>query len=412
VARGIRWWTFALGAALAIAACDDPGVTLEGAAPADSGRDGRDAGGVGGSGKPSPSGGAAGTATGGLESSNAAGSSGTAATARGGSGSVPENPRAGSGGVQQDPPGGTGGALGGSSSSGDAGDDAGSLPEAGSGGEGGGSGECERTHRIAKGEWEVYRTADELEALRGVGTIVGQFMISSEETIVDLSMLHCLREIRGDIYVDARFWLQTLDGLQNLHHVSGAAVFMFLNDLRGLEGLTTVRHLSLHKVGDASALSSLQRVDGGLNISQMWATNLDGLQNVTSAGKISIRMNPELTNVDGLRSIASAESLEIDGNIRLENLDGLSALTHVAGDVTIADFCTRTATPECHYQDQLTSLYGLRSLQSIGGNLKVANNRMLPTCEAEWLRDSVGSANIEGTVTIAGNDDAGSCEPR
>jgi hypothetical protein len=392
--RGIRWWSFVFAGALGVAACDDPGVSLEGAVPADSGTGGRDASGVGGTGKQTPSAGAPAAATGGVAGSNFGGTSGTAANPRGGSGGTPANPRGGSGGALSGP-----------------GGEAGSSAEAGSGGEGGSSGECGRTHRIPKGEWDVYRTPNELEALRGVATIVGDFMIASDETIVDLSMLHCLREIRGDVYVDARSGLRSLHGLQNLHHVSGAALFMFLNDLHGLEGLTTVGELSLHKVRNASALSSLEQVDGWLSISDTGLSDLDGLQNVTYAGKIALRLNSELVNVDGLRSVVAAESLEIDGNVRLTNLDGLSALTEVAGDVTIAEFCTQTASPECHSQDQLTTLHGLRALRSIGGNLTVTDNRALPTCEAEWLRDSVDPGNIGGAVTIAGNDDAGSCDP-
>jgi len=38
------------------------------------------------------------------------------------------------------------------------------------------------------------------------------------------------------------------------------------------------------------------------------------------------------------------------------------------------------------------------------------DNPLLPTCEAEWLRDHIGIANIGDTILINGNGD-GLCPP-
>lgn len=81
----------------------------------------------------------------------------------------------------------------------------------------------------------------------------------------------------------------------------------------------------------------------------------------------------------------------------LNDLDGLNNLTTIGGQLLIG-------------MTGLTNLDGFGNLRSIGGNLRIEQNSLLPTCEAEWLRDHVGEENIGGTVTIAGNDDSGTCE--
>ena len=57
----------------------------------------------------------------------------------------------------------------------------------------------------------------------------------------------------------------------------------------------------------------------------------------------------------------------------------------------------------------LTKL-GMSSLSSVGLDFRIQDNSILPTCEAEALRDQVQNAGgIGGTVTISGNDDTGTC---
>jgi hypothetical protein len=57
----------------------------------------------------------------------------------------------------------------------------------------------------------------------------------------------------------------------------------------------------------------------------------------------------------------------------------------------------------------LTNLNGLKSLTYIGKGLSVENNPMLPTCQAERLRDRIGTKNIGGEVLISKNDDTAKC---
>ena len=58
----------------------------------------------------------------------------------------------------------------------------------------------------------------------------------------------------------------------------------------------------------------------------------------------------------------------------------------------------------------LRHLRALSALRKLSQALNVSNNRTLPTCQAEWLRDHVGIANI-GRYQAFGNDDLGVCGP-
>ena len=55
------------------------------------------------------------------------------------------------------------------------------------------------------------------------------------------------------------------------------------------------------------------------------------------------------------------------------------------------------------------NLRALSSLTAIDGFLYIFGNPALPTCEAQWLRASIGDANIGGPITIENNDGLGSC---
>jgi hypothetical protein len=47
----------------------------------------------------------------------------------------------------------------------------------------------------------------------------------------------------------------------------------------------------------------------------------------------------------------------------------------------------------------------------VSGRFEIRGNRALAPCEAEWLRDSVGTANIGGPVLISSNTGTAMCAP-
>ena len=58
--------------------------------------------------------------------------------------------------------------------------------------------------------------------------------------------------------------------------------------------------------------------------------------------------------------------------------------------------------------EALQNVDGFSALTSVG-DLYIANNITLPTCQAELLRDNIGTENIAGAVDIRDNDDRGMC---
>jgi hypothetical protein len=92
-----------------------------------------------------------------------------------------------------------------------------------------------------------------------------------------------------------------------------------------------------------------------------------------------------------------AGELELEGNDAMVDLDGLGGLVSV-GSLTVRD------------HDSLRDLRGLSALQTVRTNLKVDDNRALPACEAEWLRDNVTAmGSIGGEIIIQENTGTGSC---
>jgi hypothetical protein len=113
------------------------------------------------------------------------------------------------------------------------------------------------------------------------------------------------------------------------------------------------------------------------------------------AGSIQISGNEALTSLDGLGAPANAV-LYITDNPSLTNLDGLESVTRL-GLLSI------------HDNAALGSLRGLGNLTAIEGGLAIRRNVSLPTCEAWWLRDAIGVADIGGPIVIELNDDEGTC---
>ena len=52
----------------------------------------------------------------------------------------------------------------------------------------------------------------------------------------------------------------------------------------------------------------------------------------------------------------------------------------------------------------LLSVSDLDGIQQLGGDLNISNDTSLGTDAAEALRDAIGTDNIGGTITIAGNE--------
>mgnify|MGYP000173614111 CR=1 FL=1 len=137
----------------------------------------------------------------------------------------------------------------------------------------------------------------------------------------DLSPLASLRILEGALTTTGfNYELETLEGLEQLQSVGE---FRFSND--GLRSMSGVR--SLREVEGFCYLSGLSSL-----------ADLDGLENLRSAGGLEVSFNSMLVDIDGLSGLQRVEGdLRIDGNPELTGVDGLSALEHVTGDLYIRE---------------------------------------------------------------------------
>jgi hypothetical protein len=200
--------------------------------------------------------------------------------------------------------------------------------------------------------------------------------------------------------------LMNLDGLAS---VRPDALFITDNDLlRDITGIgiaATVNSLGIWNNASLLHLAGLEELEQASSFyvyDNPALENVDALQNLSAVyGEFMLRNNDALANVDGFQNLVIGGNLRIEGNDALEHLDGFSGLSEIGrtypdgGLLIDANLVLRR-------------LRGMASLEWIAAGLRVTNNPALPTCEAEWLRDSV--ENLGGFL-IDGNDSGATCPP-
>lgn len=97
--------------------------------------------------------------------------------------------------------------------------------------------------------------------------------------------------------------------------------------------------------------------------------------------------------VDQLDAFAKLETVggSLVFNTRVTNLHLFSNLSFIGGDVVIRD------------NELLGALSDPTRSVAIGGNLFIANNEILPTCEAESFEEGLRTNGFTGQATICGN---------
>lgn len=260
--------------------------------------------------------------------------------------------------------------------------------------------------------------AASLEILIGYACVTGALEVAGAE-LVSLDGLEGLQAVGGDVTISANPALTSLAGLSGLTAVGrdfGISENDALADLDGLSALTLI--------GGALRIGRVDSVIKGPSVlvGNATLTNLDGLSGLTSLGasaldrwpvSLEIIANEALENVDGLSGVTSVEGdVTISGNDALTNLNGLGALTSVGGNLLIGAMFSAYGTGGSWSDGNgvLTSLDGLAVLTDLAGNLTVADNTVLPTCEATALADRLLSLGWDGESLVMGNDDAGVCE--
>lgn len=156
-----------------------------------------------------------------------------------------------------------------------------------------------------------------------------------------------------------------------------------LQNLAGLEGLTTLNGDIDITIRDNSALTSLQ----GLNNLTSIITPPSSLGSILKS--FDIANNESLTSLDGLNSLQTlVVNLRLEDLPVLTNVNALSNLTSITGDVYFQ---------EC---DALTSFSGLENLAYIDGNFYIRSNDLLGSLDGLENLQSIEAFQLSNNNSI------------
>jgi hypothetical protein len=198
----------------------------------------------------------------------------------------------------------------------------------------------------------------------------------------DLGCLRELREVTGKLAISARMsssWLTNLRGLDGLRSVRALSLTgLSVTDLTALSNLQSAGELQLRGLPRIQDLRGLEHVawtqltlEGNAAL-----RSLDGLHVPQVITALSVRENPQLETLEQLRSMRAADSIE------LEHLAALATLEGLDGEID------RFRLTQC---DNLVDLRGLR-----------ANIR------AFALENNTRLRSLEGFVGLSAQPGAGS----
>ncbi|WP_366512848.1 thrombospondin type 3 repeat-containing protein [Kordia sp.] len=167
---------------------------------------------------------------------------------------------------------------------------------------------------------------DSLTSLAFLGNISNDsrsIIIEGNASLTSLSSLHVGTTIHRLWFINNP--IQNLDGLESVTTINMLTINQ--SNLSNLLGFQNVTNLSQLYIGGAP-LSSLQ----GLNVSQLGLlkisytdiVNLQGLDNLVSAGTLEFSSNASLTNLSGLENIADINRLRLIGNSSLVDISVIS----------------------------------------------------------------------------------------
>jgi len=211
-------------------------------------------------------------------------------------------------------------------------------------------------------------------------------------SIKNIDKLGTLKAV-NELHVVYNNELSNIDGLSNLTLVDDLKISynMSLTNIDGLKSLASLNDGKIEILANTSlvslyGLSNLEYI-GDLSIIGNAIANLNGLNNLTSAGILYVDNNEHLTDLLGLNSLDKVNYLHIYGNDLLLNLEGLNNLSMVGerGLWIRQNFA-------------LNNLSGLEKLSRIKGNLSIFENYDLKS-----LLGLDNLISIEGNLSIAYN---------
>ena len=140
------------------------------------------------------------------------------------------------------------------------------------------------------------------------------------------------------------------------------------NNYEEINGALFIGDNGPSSINDLTPLSSLKSIKYSLHIEQCTdLTNLNGLNNISTAGHIYIFRNENLTDITALSNISSITSygISIYDNDELTNLNGLNNITSLPGFLELV------------FNNKLENTEALSNITYIGGNVEIRANSVL-----------------------------------
>ena len=242
-------------------------------------------------------------------------------------------------------------------------------------------------------------TDDQVAELAGCTRVAGELYIEGR-LISNLTPLHALEEVDGDLYVQTAFTENNPDaneGMARLTHLAG------LDSLRRV-GMTLAISNN-PELTDISALANLTVTNQYIMIRDNdRLVDLHGLEGVTKVPvSVFIEDNPALKSLDGLENLASVPArVHVNGNDALVSTAGLQSLQGT-GDLTIEGngALTELVLPSLQAVDELTiarndslPTIGLVPAVGVADALTIILNVSLPQLDAEaWAVQFASNAS-------------------
>lgn len=214
-----------------------------------------------------------------------------------------------------------------------------------------------------------------LNGLSGLTAINGDFYIKSTR-LLNLSGLDSLTKVGGSFIFHHNNRLRTLIALQNVDSIGGTFELYYSDTLPSLNGLENLTY-----VGDSLWIDHLDSI-----------VNLSGLENLSHVGNlIFIYENDNLVSLEGLNGLDSILSIYIHDNNVLTDVSALGNLDTIPGYLSFG------------HNDILPGFFGLNSIKSIKGGLRVTNNDAIADLEGFDSLNYAGFLLI-GSPDVGGNE--------
>ena len=201
--------------------------------------------------------------------------------------------------------------------------------------------------------------------------INGSLLINGEdnpESIVDLSPLINLTEIKGALTIQRNGQLENLTGLEGLSKI-GALVIFYNYNLNSLIGFKNLEEItSIEKIG---------YIQPGIRIQSNYTlVNLRGFDKIKTLERLRVDDNYNLESLEGLEGLEETNQLQLVSNWKLTSLSGLAGLVSIGGNKIGEPGMSNDvfAIASCKL---LTNLNGLTNLRTIDGEMYLVNNDSL-----------------------------------